>query len=388
MDLFRRFQIKTLVLVNALMGQLAAVLYLLAELHVFQLGKWAIPVAFFLVAGLIAMFFLSRASILAGLKELSLIAKAVADGDLDIKNRINSQDEFAEIGKNFNTAIARLNRVVAQVTSSGDGLVKISSDVESLSASVRRLSDNLDERSNQVASTSEELTGTMGELNATIEKLTENAGQASDNSDRAESLVEDLTLKLHQVKEAVSLFDKNFESVEVGAKNIDGFAKIIDDIADQTNLLALNAAIEAARAGEQGRGFAVVADEVRSLAQKTRESTTEITEMTSSLRALIKTAGQDGEHALELTDEAVVLSNDSSQSVQKVLSSVHSISDELDMVKISLQQQLDAVADLSKGSETLSLECSKSSETADSLFAKSRELKDLSDTLDAALSKL
>ncbi|CUS49177.1 MAG: chemotaxis signal relay system methyl-accepting signal transducer [Idiomarinaceae bacterium HL-53] len=384
----RKVQVRQLVLANSTTGFLAALLYLLAELNWFELGAWAIPIALILFTLQILIFSISRSNILSGLRELSLLAKAVAQGNLDAKLKIQSEDEFAEIGKQFNKAATRLDRILEDVSKSGEKLVSLSAHVDQLSAETQQSADILDERSNRIASTIEELSTTMQHVGDKFLRVQENAEKANRNSDTAQNFVTEIGEELRRVQGAVKQFDRNFESVEASAQNIDGFAKIIDDIADQTNLLALNAAIEAARAGDHGRGFAVVADEVRSLAQKTRESTNEITEMTSTLRNLIKAAGADGERALTSVAHAVELSNDSTASVQSTLEEIRSISEELSDMSVQVTQQIAAIGELSESSESLSHLCGDTSERANQLLDRASELKALAGVLNAALDRI
>ena len=225
----RKVQVRQLVLANSTTGFLAALLYLLAELNWFELGAWAIPIALILFTLQILIFSISRSNILSGLRELSLLAKAVAQGNLDAKLKIQSEDEFAEIGKQFNKAATRLDRILEDVSKSGEKLVSLSAHVDQLSAETQQSADILDERSNRIASTIEELSTTMQHVGDKFLRVQENAEKANRNSDTAQNFVTEIGEELRRVQGAVKQFDRNFESVEASAQNIDGFAKIIDD---------------------------------------------------------------------------------------------------------------------------------------------------------------
>ncbi|AEF05116.1 MULTISPECIES: methyl-accepting chemotaxis protein [Gammaproteobacteria] len=388
MAFLRNIKINQLILSNSIVGFVASTLYLLAELNFFTIGNWSIPIAFLLVFFSVVIFFVSRSNILQGINDLKKIASSVSSGDLNAEYKVSSDDEFADIGKQFNKASLRLSKIITAVNLSSDGFVNLSNKIEKNAVRNQQSTEKLDDHSSQIASTTEELYHTMKQVGGFFETISSNASQASSNSDKADSFVQQLLVKLHDVAEAARAFDSTFEHVERNAKNIDSFAKIIEDIAEQTNLLALNAAIEAARAGEHGRGFAVVADEVRSLAHKTRKSTSDITEMTTTLRKLIVDAGKNGDEASAATEEAISLSKDSSEAVKIVLDSVHSISTDMSSSTLSLSEQIAAVSELAKSAENLSFICTDTSNVSDDLLSNINDLRVLIKKLDAQLDKL
>jgi len=388
MAFLRNIKINQLILSNSIVGFVASTLYLLAELNFFTIGNWSIPIAFLLVFFSVVIFFVSRSNILQGINDLKKIASSVSSGDLNAEYKVSSDDEFADIGKQFNKASLRLSKIITAVNLSSDGFVNLSNKIEKNAVRNQQSTEKLDDHSSQIASTTEELYHTMKQVGGFFETISSNASQASSNSDKADSFVQQLLVKLHDVAEAARAFDSTFEHVERNAKNIDSFAKIIEDIAEQTNLLALNAAIEAARAGEHGRGFAVVADEVRSLAHKTRKSTSDITEMTTTLRKLIVDAGKNGDEASAATEEAISLSKDSSEAVKIVLDSVHSISTDMSSSTLSLSEQIAAVSELAESAENLSFICTDTSNVSDDLLSNINDLRVLIKKLDAQLDKL
>ena len=388
MAFLRNIKINQLILSNSIVGFVASTLYLLAELNFFTIGNWSIPIAFLLVFFSVVIFFVSRSNILQGINDLKKIASSVSSGDLNAEYKVSSDDEFADIGKQFNKASLRLSKIITAVNLSSDGFVNLSNKIEKNAVRNQQSTEKLDDHSSQIASTTEELYHTMKQVGGFFETISSNASQASSNSDKADSFVQQLLVKLHDVAEGARAFESTFEHVERNAKNIDSFAKIIEDIAEQTNLLALNAAIEAARAGEHGRGFAVVADEVRSLAYKTRKSTSDITEMTATLRKLIVDAGKNGDEALAATEEAISLSKDSSEAVKIVLDSVHSISTDMSSSTLSLSEQIAAVSELAKSAENLSFICTDTSNVSDDLLSNINDLRVLIKKLDAQLDKL
>jgi len=209
---------------------------------------------------------------------------AEGEGDLTRTIPITGSNEICEMATYFNSFIEKLNRIVVSIKGYSGS---ISSGTEELSKRMEEISS----AESVLAETSTNTSTAVEEMAGNISMIAQNTGNASSNADETEGLARDGKKAVQQTIDGINKVKAVLEKGADDVKNlgditgqIGSVATVINDIADQTNLLALNAAIESARAGEHGRGFAVVADEVRKLAERTAQSTQEITKMIGTIQ--------------------------------------------------------------------------------------------------------
>jgi methyl-accepting chemotaxis protein len=279
--------------------------------------------------GAAAMIFISMLiikNITAPLESLVYVSERVASGDLTVKIDTSGLDELGQLAGAMEKMRAHLATVVSQI---GSTTTTLSVSVEEILAVTREVSSHmLEQRSEteQVAAAMNEMTATVYEVSSNILATATSAEQASTETDMGSKIVQEavqsITVLANQISEASEIINR----VEHNSHNISSVLDVIRNIAEQTNLLALNAAIEAARAGEQGRGFAVVADEVRTLASRTQQSTGEINAMITQLQEGSKSSVEAMNKSCEQAELVVAKAEKAGNSLTTIAGTVTKIS--------------------------------------------------------------
>ncbi|MEF1289149.1 methyl-accepting chemotaxis protein, partial [Vibrio sp. M260118] len=329
------------------------------------------------IAAIVAVFAVAvNRTIMKPLEMFDESISSFASGDADLTARMDDfkAPEFANLSKNFNAFVASLQTIIRSVSDVGQQVVSETNNMSHRAAKVDELASGQREETEQVATAMTEMTTTASEISNNANQAADSAKQADDNAKDAQNIVNSAAHSVEALAEEVSQANGVISRLEGDVQNISSSLEVIQDIAEQTNLLALNAAIEAARAGEQGRGFAVVADEVRKLASRTQDSTGEIHQMIEQLKSASDDAVKAMESSQQLGASTVDEANAAAQALIKIQESIGTIMDMNSLIATATEEQSLVGQEISQRIVVISDQSSQSAELANENRAGSQEL--------------
>lgn len=324
------------------------------------------------------------ATITKPIQYVANVFREIGEGEGDLRQRvdINSQDEIGQLASGFNSFVEKIHRLVSDVAATGGELRSAAEQVSAQASATQSQSEHQRDRTVQVVTAINEMGATVNEIAGNAANAASAANQASDGAASGQQVVTQARDTIARLADDMENMSKVVSALAENTDSIGGILDVIRGISEQTNLLALNAAIEAARAGEQGRGFAVVADEVRSLASRTSDSTDEIQTMIDRLQQEASNAVQAMEQSRAMTAEGVNASDEASQALNLINEQIVQISDMNTQVATATEEQSTVVNDINQNIEEINHSSQQTADTANTMAEASESLRDLSKRLD------
>jgi len=281
-----------------------------------------------------------------GLRNLQQSFHQISDGDLLAQADASSKDEFGEIATYFNSLAGNLKNTISQLASMMNTLAELSGRFKQSGKSFQERAQQTSDETQQVATAMTEMAATIREVAQNAELTANQAQTASDEAAVARKQVETSVSRSRNLQTQMGGISEQVLLLKDKTASISSVIDVIQGIAEQTNLLALNAAIEAARAGEQGRGFAVVADEVRSLATRTGQSTQEIVDVIKSLQSMAESTSTQISQGQEGVEQNAQSITEIETSLVTILNNISSISEMNHQVATNSQEQSHVAEDM------------------------------------------
>ncbi len=276
------------------------------------------------------------------------VLKTLSGGDMRVRFDVSRRDEFGELGGYLNEFTQSLQQTFRELIGSADTLALTASQNAQVSEQTTRVVDEQKDRLNSAASAMNEMESTVEEVARRAQDTRSAVDSTSELTSKVQKRVAETIVNIRQQAEQVNKASAVTDELQKYGQNIDGIVDAIRTIAEQTNLLALNAAIEAARAGEQGRGFAVVADEVRSLASRTQTSTSEIQEMIGQMQSKIHSAVQVMNESQIQSNHCVTLASGADELLVEMSEAVDTIRDMNIQIAAATEEQSATVQETSR----------------------------------------
>jgi len=361
-----------------------------AEQLATQIKRMAAGAALLIVVLLLAGMYIVRSiSVTTSqlISYLTLQASDMKEGKADLTKVIRaSDDEFGEIAGAFDTFTAAARDIMHRLAGHSEQLASATEEMSSGAGQSAETSRVQSDQANQVATAMQEMSATVQQISDHSEKAA-SASQAAAQAARRGGQVAGETLStMRSIAESTQAVASRITALGKSSEQIGKIIAVIDDIADQTNLLALNAAIEAARAGEQGRGFAVVADEVRKLAERTTKATKEIASMIESIQVETKNAVQAMEKGSREVQVGVDKTTASGAALEEIIKVSEQVGDMISQIATAAVQQSSASEQINANVSQISSSTHESSATAEQMAKACQDLSSLAFDLQVMVS--
>ena len=314
-----------------------------------QISFWSTLVVILVALLVMAIIWYTlRVSFLQPMNSIMAHLQHLAEGNFSRTLTLKREDELGQLGNNINHMQKSVVQIIAAVKTSAVQLGEASADINKTASEIARYSGETQESTDQVAAAVNEMSSTVQEVAGNASGAANAAQEADNNARDGLSIMEQTMNSMAQLSHEVDNVESAMTQLDAETKRVSNVLDVIKNVAEQTNLLALNAAIEAARAGEQGRGFAVVADEVRALARRTQESTAEIQQIIHAVQSGAAQAMQAMKVSQEKTRTTTVFASRAGQSITDITAAVSRIHDMNTQIATAAEEQSYAAEEINK----------------------------------------
>jgi methyl-accepting chemotaxis protein len=346
------------------------------------------------MAALLALFFAFVGASFAGLivSPIRAVASglegiAQGEGDLTHSLTIRGQDETAQLAGWFNQFLASIRQLILNIGQAAQQIHQTSGTSAKVSGDMAEVAGRQRESVDMVSTAFHEMVATANEVARSCNQAAESADQGQRQAREGQQQIDTAVSSVEQLSREISQSAAAMQQLEQDNNNIQSILGTIRSIAEQTNLLALNAAIEAARAGEQGRGFAVVADEVRALAKRTADSTAEIDGLLSNLAQRTRQMAKQMHASLEVSQHTVTSINHASSSFDLIRESVDVIRDMNAQIATAAEEQHQVAEDINRHISQIHGDAQLVAGLAESARSDSHSLSNLSEELNGLVNR-
>ncbi|WP_392341319.1 methyl-accepting chemotaxis protein [uncultured Shewanella sp.] len=362
-----------------------AEVFALLQESAYQILLWTVLIAAVFIAISIAV----AGSVSRPIAHIAELFRNIGEGEGDLRQRlpVNGDDEIAQLARGFNSFISKIQDTVVEVAKTSEQLGLSALDVSNQSNQTLADSQLQKDRTIMVVTAINEMGATVNEIASNAAQAAVTARDADTESVDGQKVVTRARSTINQLSKDVEQVGEVIESLATHTKSIGSILDVIRAISEQTNLLALNAAIEAARAGEAGRGFAVVADEVRNLASRTAASTNQVQNMIDKLQSETSRAVNAMEQSRSRSLEGVTAVDEASQSLSGISERIALISDMNIQVAAATEEQSTVVEDINRNVTEINDITLRTADTAHAAANASKSLNQLASRLDVLVAR-